>query len=563
MKTMMSTKQILLLALLLLIGTCNGYASYQERAYLQTDKQFYIAGELLWLKLYTTNIEGELSSFSKVGYIELLNDSIPEVQVRLDLTDGTGNGWMELPVTLPTGYYRLVAYTRYMQNEGEDIFFEKKISVVNPYQPQETRTQPETENHSFKQPNRIKSNHIITVSTDKASYQARDKGVIRIQGLPADSISLSVSVAGTDPIQTTAPSIREWKESLFSKGTASFTTKIIPEYEGPIYEGQLIDRSNNQPATEYGIVGLLSFPGENIQVFNGKTDKNGHITFYTGLTHGKKEMATVALNTSGKSYRIDLQSPFARHRSKTFPSIYLDSTWHQYLLQRSMGVQVMQVYTGDSINRIESASPHTFSKPYKSYILDEYTRFPFIEEILTEFIPITRVSKKDGKRTFSVLTEKMDKFSTQTLVLFDNIPITDQEQIYSYNPLLLKKIDVYLGHYIFGGQRFDGILSFSTYKGDYQGIKLDPATQLFDKGSTQATRYFYTPVYEEEQVKTSGKPDFRHTLLWIPTLQNKGQEEMTIPFYTSDLPGEYTITVEGIGRNGTIVNATYTINVTN
>lgn len=561
MKTMISTKQILLLVLLLLIGTGNGYASYQERAYLQTDKQFYIAGELLWLKLYTTNIEGELSSFSKVGYVELLNDSIPEVQVRLDLTDGTGSGWMELPVTLPTGYYRLVAYTRYMQNEGEDIFFEKKISVVNPYQPQETRAG--AEKHSFKQPNRIKSNPIITVSTDKASYQARDKGVIRIQGLPADSISLSVSVAGTDPIQITAPSIREWKESLFSKGTASFTAKIIPEHEGPIYEGQLIDRSNNQPATEYGIVGLLSFPGENIQVFNGKTDKNGHITFYTGLTHGKKEMATVALNTSGKSYRIDLQSPFARHRPKTFPPVYLDSTWHQYLLQRSMGVQVMQVYTGDSINRIESASPYMFSKPYKSYILDEYTRFPFIEEILTEFIPIARVSKKNGKRTFSVLTEKMDKFSTQTLVLFDNIPVKDQEQIYSYNPLLLKKIDVYLGHYIFGGQRFDGILSFSTYKGDYQGIKLDPATQLFDKGSTQATRYFYTPVYEEEKDKTSGKPDFRHTLLWIPTLQSDGQKEMTIPFYTSDLPGEYTITVEGIGRSGTLVNAAYTINVTN
>ena len=74
MKTMISTKQILLLALLLLIGTGNGYASYQDRAYLQTDKQFYIAGELLWLKLYTTNIEGELSSFSKVGYIELLTD---------------------------------------------------------------------------------------------------------------------------------------------------------------------------------------------------------------------------------------------------------------------------------------------------------------------------------------------------------------------------------------------------------------------------------------------------------------------------------------------------------
>lgn len=71
MKTMISTKQILLLVLLILIGTSNGYASYQERAYLQTDKRFYISGELLWLKLYTTNIEGKLSSFSKVGYVEL------------------------------------------------------------------------------------------------------------------------------------------------------------------------------------------------------------------------------------------------------------------------------------------------------------------------------------------------------------------------------------------------------------------------------------------------------------------------------------------------------------
>ena len=67
-----------------------------------------------------------------------------------------------------------------------------------------------------------------------------------------------------------------------------------------------------------------------------------------------------------------------------------------------------------------------FQNLTKSYILDEYTRFPFIEEILTEFIPIARINKKDGKRTFSVLTEKMDRFSTQTLVLFDNIPITDQ-----------------------------------------------------------------------------------------------------------------------------------------
>ncbi|MBP3519110.1 MAG: hypothetical protein J6K31_12080 [Parabacteroides sp.] len=62
---------------------------------------------------------------------------------------------------------------------------------------------------------------------------------------------------------------------------------------------------------------------------------------------------------------------------------------------------------------------------------------------------------------------------------------------------MLKSIDVYLGHYIFGGQRFDRILSFSTYNEDYPNLKLDPTTQLFDKESTQATRYFYAPTYND------------------------------------------------------------------
>lgn len=561
MKTTIFIRQLCMLILFLSAGTSHCFAAFQERVYVQTDKQFYMAGELLWLKLYTTNTDGKLSSFSKVGYAELLNDSIPEVQIRLDLVNGSGNGWMELPVTLPTGYYRLVAYTRYMQNEGEKVFFEKRITIVNPFLPQEIRTQAETLPLTF--PKTANPDPAITVSTDKDTYHPRSKGVIHIQGLPADSITLSVSVAGTDPVQTEASSIRKWKETLSSNSSPDFTPDILPEYEGPIYEGQVIDRSNNQPATEYGLTGLLSFPGKDIRLFNGQTDKSGHITFYTSATHGKKEVATVALNTSDKSYRIDLQSPFPEHMAKPQPALYLDSTWHRYLSERSLGVQVMQVYTGDSINRIEGAEPNIFSKPYKSYILDEYTRFPFIEEILTEFIPIARINKKGGKRTFSVLTEQMDKFSTQTLVLFDNIPVTDQEQVCNCNPLLLKSIDVYLGHYIFGGQRFDGILSFSTYKGDYQGIKLDPGTQLFDKECTQPTRYFYAPKYEGDVSERSGLPDFRHTLLWAPSLQSNGLKEITIPFYTSDLPGEYTITVEGIGKDGKVIHATNAINITN
>lgn len=559
MKTNNYIKQLYFLFLFFLIGIHYSYAQSGERVYVQTDKQSYISGELLWFKLYTTDSEGKLNTFSKVGYVELLNDSIPEVQVRIDVTDGSGNGWMELPVTLPTGFYRMVAYTRHIQNEETPVFFEKTISIINPFIPQNEFAKTKTQTFTFLKEKETNNNLILTA--DKSYYSLRSKGKISIQGLPADSISLAISIHGLEPELTSVSTIQTWKENLPEQQMQRSNLTVLPEYEGPLFEGQFIEMSGNQPSTELGLIGLLTYPGKNIQIFNGQADKDGHILFYTGMTHGKKEIATVALSPTGKSYRIDIQSPFCKLTAKQLPPLYLDTTWNSYLSQRSLGVQVMQVYTGDSLSQTAGAHLYGFSKPYKSYNLNDYTRFPFIEEIFTEFISAARINKKEGKRSFSVLREQMDRYSDQTLVLFDNIPITDQDQICNCNPLLIKKIDIYLGRYIFGGQPFDGILSFTTYNGDYQGIKLNPATQIFDKYCTQPTRYFFAPKYDSETNIKSPLPDFRHTLLWEPDLQTNGEKEVTIPFTTSDLPGEYRITVEGIGKNGTVINGTYRIKV--
>lgn len=56
---------------------------FRERIYVQTDKQVYLAGELLWLKLCVTDATGIPVSFSKVGYVELLDESTALVQVKI------------------------------------------------------------------------------------------------------------------------------------------------------------------------------------------------------------------------------------------------------------------------------------------------------------------------------------------------------------------------------------------------------------------------------------------------------------------------------------------------
>jgi len=526
----------------------------RERVYLQTDKQLYISGELLWMKLYTTDEKGKLTSFSKIGYVELLSDSIPEVQVKLDITRGTGVGCIELSPMLSTGYYRLVAYTRNMQNEKDDVFFEKTISIINPYVGDEESigNVEDTSTKHFGNFSRevINSNMI---STDRSLYAYRSKGEIRLKNLPDENISLAVSVAGVDPLSTPEASVVNWKNGLPILETVRQAGNYLPEYEGAIIEGKIINAETGEVKQDEYVNALLSFPGKDIQVFGGQMGENGHVSFFTHQISGKREVGTVAYTPYGDRFRLDLLSPFVAHAIKPLQPLKIDSGWHDYLEQRNLAVQVVEAYTSDSLSQIRPLPPYFNYKPYKSYVLDEYTRFPRMDEVFIEFILPARIRKTNNGRVFSTLNERMDGYSLgQTLVLLDNIPVMDHELMASYNPLLVRKVEVYLGRYLFGGQLFEGMISFSTYNYDYPSITFGEETQLFDFEGTQGYRYFYSPVYEEGN--STRMPDFRHTLLWEPSIESKGQKELVIPFYTSDMPGSYRVTVEGIGVDGSVVS---------
>ena len=59
-----------------------------ERVYVHTDKTCYLAGEEVWLKLYTIDTHFRPSSFSKVGYIEISNTERPKHNLNWHLTMG-------------------------------------------------------------------------------------------------------------------------------------------------------------------------------------------------------------------------------------------------------------------------------------------------------------------------------------------------------------------------------------------------------------------------------------------------------------------------------------------
>src|SRR4029079_9917140 len=72
-------------------------------------------------------------TLSKIAYLELLDrDNRPVLQEKISLRPGEAMGSMVVPVNLPSGYYRIRAYTRWMKNFSPDLYFEKPILVVNP-----------------------------------------------------------------------------------------------------------------------------------------------------------------------------------------------------------------------------------------------------------------------------------------------------------------------------------------------------------------------------------------------------------------------------------------------
>lgn len=111
--------------------------AYNEKVFIHTDREFYLAGELMWFKSYNTDAAtNKPSNLSKVTYLELFDANNKSVlQTKIAVNGGSGNGSVFLPVSLQSGSYVLRAYTSWMMNFVPDLFFEKKITILNSLSP--------------------------------------------------------------------------------------------------------------------------------------------------------------------------------------------------------------------------------------------------------------------------------------------------------------------------------------------------------------------------------------------------------------------------------------------
>ncbi|MDR0231117.1 MAG: hypothetical protein LBI82_03245 [Dysgonamonadaceae bacterium] len=521
---------------------------FYERVYVHTDKDCYVAGEDILLKFYVVDNRFQPSSLSKVGYVEICNTEKPLMQLKVALEKGGGAGKISIPMNLPSGIYQLSGYTRYMRNEGEYVFFKNQIAIVNATQPTPDPKRFELVEKNEPTNSEKKESGNFLIKTDLNEYGNRQRVVLSIDNIPENTANLVVSVSRNDSIAFVPEIINhsEWLKQ--ATNTSPLSQQWIPEYEGHIITGRFV------PDPQGELLSNVALVGKNISYTSGQANaQNGTVNFYTSGIFGRQQIVTSAVSPfyEKAAYRIDLLTPFCASLPDSLPVLQIYPNEKQ-IMERYIGAQIQGKMNNDAIENFTQIFEGCTFQPTLSYDLDEYTRFNTVSETILEFISRVHVVKIRDKRRIGVFLTEYQRISPRTLVLLDGIPIYDHEDILNYNPMYIKKVDIYDERYMFGGKDFECIVSFITREGNLPLFQLSGESQLFSYDYPSPSPVFDMPDYSTDLVKNSRKPDFRHTLYWNPFVATNGQSA-NLSFYTSDLSGEFKVVVEGINANGEII----------
>lgn len=387
------------------------------------------------------------------------------------------------------------------------------------------------------------------------------KGSIESPGYYFENSGATTSEALDNLLLTQGWRRFKWGDVIDGKSYSNYD--FLPEYNGHLISAQL--KNNSVNIEKAGVLGYLSIPGKNVQYYTAKSDFKGRFVFNTKPLFGPGELISQTdFMTTDSVYRVEVESPFSVKNSDwPLPPVNLEKSLKSALETQSLSMQVQNIYTPAKNNRFfESVvdSSAFYGKADKIYLLDNYTRFPSMEEVLREYVTWVTTSKSKGKFQMRMLNED-NYLEGSPLVLLDGVPVFDIDKAYSIDPLKVKKLEVMHNRYFYGPSVAEGIVSFTTYKGNMGGFEIDPKAVVVDYEGLNLQREFYSPVYATNGQVGSRVPDFRSLLYWAPNVITKTQGKNVLSFYTSDMPGKYIGVVEGITANGAAGSQYFTFEV--
>ena len=532
-------KKILFCAFLMLAAGFSAAAGLVERTYVCTDRHSYVAGEDVFCSVFCFDGgSGSLSDFSSVAYVELISPEGSAVRVKMALQDGRGAGRLRLPSTLPTGNYRLIAYTALNRNE-EDMDYFRGSRVISVYNTLSVSRQESV----------VLDAAPAAVEGKDRPYGAAVEGKGRPYGAAAPAglvmeqrgdslflrnsgtecldfcLSLSISDALPDP---EGPGLADFLEA---RSGDRATLRTDAELSIPEYEGEIV--SIRVPAMYSGVTAVLSGPGLRNDIYSSTVDSTGLVSFYTGNIYGDRDLV-FELNSRdvNDDFSLEVLSPFASPELDRdgVPELHLNGSVAEDLKRRSVAMQISRHFGIDEYMDSLQLRPDLLFKggTMTVYEMDDYTRFPTMRETIVEYVREVHIRRQDGEPVLKLVPGKsFESYSSMlggnALVLVDGVPVSEHVRVLDLNPALLRRICIYPYDVSTGSCIYSGVVNFISFRGDMAGLQFPGRVRILDfHGVT-------FPVTVGAAEEDSLSPDYRYTRIWQPLLHLEAGEELALP----------------------------------
>lgn len=490
------------------------------------DQQVYIVGELIW---FDGLIEHQSQNFRNT-VVRLVDRAGQErARVSVENRQQLFDGFIPIPRQLPSDYYFLDAYVPGLTTKVQPV----PVMVINPRIPPVNCTEARRAV--------VESKNVAAVQTDKSIYGQREPVQVMIPAV-GEALYQMVSAYRVDKLN-----------ELFVQDAAGFDFAWVhPSEEKLVAEGL----SSRVRATRSGkpVIGIdlvAALKGGRGLIASARTGADGVATFVFPIWRGAGEMVYMVAPAKADGITLTLLSDMPNSGVIKYPCLQLSEYYRDDIEARIFNSSVGQAFYGVwpyvALTDMERDTSGFYGRPDFRYLLDEYVRFPNMQEVIEEIIPPVRVKKSSEKVILQVLNRNENTFFEQEgLILLDGVPVRNTRALIELDPLQIRSVDVIVKKYYVGGMEYAGLVHFHSYKGNLSERAMMSGDVSAPFSGVQQQAFLQQP---EAGANANRLPDRRNVL--VRERLTGGNAAMQLRFSSSDAVGIHHVLVRSVHKEGT------------
>lgn len=330
--------------------------------------------------------------------------------------------------------------------------------------------------------------------------------------------------------------------NLLKKNSPIQSMLFVPETRALNISGRVVDEKSGEPMKNASII--LSQIDKHTRVHLSQTKSDGSFAFPIYHQYKSKDLFLSTLGQSNSGSLIQINNDFCNEFPKVEIGFPVFDTSDKAILEELWLNQQLTDYTQEIL--IENITPPKFDSLFgfsNAEIvvkLHDYIDLADMETIFSEIVPFVSTRKRKGEFSLVVYDEITGSKYHDPLVLVDNIPLNNINELMKIKPSEIEEIQVINRIFYLGDYYLRGVVLIKSKAGNFAGIPMPEDAIFLKYQMLQQPTAFIPPVKD--------KNSFRNVLFWSP--DNTSHEKKKFVFNTSQHISCYEVIIRGVLKDG-------------